>query len=118
MRSNGSSTKEHQLSREQQPAASSVRSVRIAMRGRSHCPQRGSLQGCHALLIEIAEATSLLPLLPEPINLQELSQVAMPVKQHKKQSSQISRAEVKEPICLLQALNERKSAHLLFLLYK
>lgn len=35
-----------------------------------------------------------------------------------KQTSQIFRPEVKEPICLLQAWNERKSACLLFLFYK
>lgn len=35
-----------------------------------------------------------------------------------KQSSQIFRAEVKEPICLPQTWNERKSACLLFLFYK
>lgn len=52
------------------------------MRGQSSRPLGGSLQGCHAL-IEMAVATSLLALLSEPINLQELNQAAVLVKHYK-----------------------------------
>lgn len=63
-------------------------------------------------------ATSLLPWITEPINLPKIESGCCAHETLQKQSSQIFHTEVKEPICLLQSLNERKSACLLFLLYK
>lgn len=80
-------------------------------------PLWGSLRGRQAL-IEIAVATSLLPWIAEPINLPKIESGCRARETLQKQSSQIFHTEVKEPICLLQSLNERKSACLLFLLYK
>lgn len=80
-------------------------------------PLRGFPRGCQALT-EIAVATSLLPWIAEPINLPKIESGCGARDTLQKQSSQIFHTEVKEPICLLQSLNERKSACLLFLLYK
>ena len=80
-------------------------------------PLRGSLRGCQAW-IEITVATSLLPWIAEPINLPKIESGCGARDTLQNQSSQIFHTEVKEPICLLQSLNERKSACLLFLLYK
>ena len=95
-----------------------MRSVPLNSNGRPEpLPLWGSLWGCQAL-IEIAVATSLLPWITEPINLPKIESGCRARETLQKQSSQIFHTEVKEPICLLQSLNERKSACLLFLLYK
>lgn len=66
------------------------------MRGQSFGPLWGSLHGCHAS-IEIAVTTSLLPLIPEPINLKELNQVAVLVKHYKNRVPRFSAPRSKNP---------------------
>lgn len=87
-------------------------SVWIAMRGQSFGPLQGSLQGCHAS-IEIAVTTSLLPLIPEPINLQQMNQVAARVKHYKNRVPRFSVQRSKNPFvfCRLEMKGSRPACH-------